>query len=41
MGNKKNKHTNDNKTTNQKTSDPATQETDSNMRKPVRGVPNI
>lgn len=41
MGNKKNKQTNDNKTINPKSSNPVTHETDPNMRKPVRGLPNI
>lgn len=34
------KNNNDNKTKNGKTSNPITMETDSNMHKPVRGLPN-
>lgn len=34
------KSKNDNKTQNTKTANPITMDTDSNMRKPVRGLPN-
>jgi hypothetical protein len=35
------KKRNDNKTTNPKTSNPITLDTDSSMKKPVRGLPNV
>lgn len=34
------KKRNDDKTTNPKTANPITMDTDTNMRKPVRGLPN-
>ncbi|WP_279286191.1 hypothetical protein [Clostridium thermarum] len=34
------KSRNDNKTTNPKTANPITMDTDKDMRKPVRGLPN-
>ena len=34
------KNRNDNKTNNSKTANPITMDTDSNMHKPVRGLPN-
>jgi|GEM_PF-853228 hypothetical protein len=34
------KRRNDNKTTNPKSANPITMDTDSNMHKPVRGLPN-
>lgn len=35
------KKRNDNKTTNPKTSNPITLDTDNDMKKPVRGLPNV